>query len=196
MVLALQVAGEMAGQGGSNYVGGLMSLAMVRELGPVMSALAVLAMAGSAYTAEITSMRQTQQLDAMSMLQVDPIRYLMLPRGVALACMLPMLTLLSTVLALWGGGWISETTAQIPPATYWDSVHQWTKLGDLGALLLKSVCFAVLIGALCCSVGFTNETNQEAVGNEVGNAVTKAVVWSFIAIAVADYGLSLLLFAQ
>jgi phospholipid/cholesterol/gamma-HCH transport system permease protein len=190
MVLALQTAGEMEKQGGGSYIGALVSMAMVRELGPVMTGFAVIAMAGSAFAAEITTMKANAQLDALRIMKVDPIRYLMLPRILGTVAMLPFMTLLATTLGILGGGWIANISAGIPMGTYFDSVFDQTKPYDVLVLGVKAFVFALTIATLCCSIGFT----AGSTGQEVARSATKAVVWSFIAMALLDYFLTLVLF--
>jgi phospholipid/cholesterol/gamma-HCH transport system permease protein len=190
MVLALQVAGEMDKQGGGNFVGALVSMAMVRELGPVMTGFAVIAMAGSAFAAEITTMKSNAQLDALKIMKVDPIRYLMLPRVLGMVAMLPLMTLLATTLGVLAGGWVANVSAGIPLGTFFDSAYDQTKPYDLLVLGVKSFIFAITIATLCCSIGFTSGST----GLEVARSTTKAVVWSFIAMALLDYLLTMVLF--
>lgn len=185
-VLAMQVAQDMVQQGGTHFVGGLVALAMVRELGPVMTGFAVIAMAGSAFAAEITVMKSNNQLNALKVLQVDSIRYLMIPRVVATIIALPFLTLLGTTLGIVGGMYTAGLTADVPYTSYLDSVRNFIEMKDVGVLLLKSVIFAVMIGLLCCSVGFASSRTS----NASAKSVTKAVVWSFIGMTLLDYVIS------
>ena len=189
-VLAMQVAKDMADQGGSSFVGALVSVAMVRELGPVMTGFSVIAMAGSAFAAEITVMKSNNQLDALKVLQMNPIRYLMIPRVVATLIVLPFLTLIGTSLGILGGMYTANFIAGIPYTTYLDSVREFIEMKDIGVLFLKSVVFAGMIGLLCCSVGFTSSRSS----NESAKSVTKAVVWSFIVMALLDYIISALFY--
>lgn len=189
-VLALQIAQDMANQGGGGYVGSLVAMAMVRELGPVMAGFSVIAMAGSAFAAEITVMKSNSQLDALKVLQIDPVRYLMLPRVVATLIALPLLTVMGTTLGILGGMVMASTSANIPYGTYLESVKVFLDLKDIGILLLKSGLFALIISTLCCSIGFTSSRTM----NESARSVTKAVVWSFIAMVLVDYVLSFIFY--
>ncbi len=182
-VLSMQVAPDMANQGGSAFVGGLVAVAMVRELGPVMTGFAVIAMAGSAFAAEITVMKSNNQIDALKVLHVDAVRYLMIPRVVATMVALPFLTLLGSTLGILGGMYTAHLIAGIPYTAYLDSVRAFVEMRDLGVLFIKSLVFAGMIGLVCCSVGFTSSRSS----NESAKSVTKAVVWSFITMALLDY---------
>ena len=182
-VLSMQVAPDMAEQGGAAFVGGLVAVAMVRELGPVMTGFAVIAMAGSAFAAEITVMKSNNQLDALKVLHVDVVRYLMIPRVLATMIALPFLTLIGTTLGILGGMYTAHMIAGIPFTAYLDSVRNFIEMRDIGVMFIKSLIFAGMIGLLCCSVGFTSSRSS----NESAKSVTKAVVWSFITMALLDY---------
>jgi len=182
-VLAMQLANELASQGGEAYVGALVSMALVRELGPIMTGFAVIAMAGSAFAAEITTMKSNSQIAALKVLHVDPIRYLMLPRVAATLIAMPLLTVLGTTLGIITGMYAANQFAAVPHQVYLDSVRGFLELKDLWVLLLKSLIFGSMISVLSCSIGFmsSNQTSQSA------QSVTMAVVWSFIAMVAADF---------
>jgi phospholipid/cholesterol/gamma-HCH transport system permease protein len=182
MVIALQVATEMAKQGAASFVGGLVSMALVRELAPMMSGFAVLALAGSAYAAELASMKVNSQLDALSMLQVSPLRYLFVPRVLAGLIGLPLILIVTTVAGLYGGLLVSYWAADIPPMLYLDSVWSQTSLYDVGVALLKAASFGLLITLLSCTIGSTVQNT----GLAVSAATPRAVVWSFVTIALMD----------
>jgi phospholipid/cholesterol/gamma-HCH transport system permease protein len=189
-VLALQIAQDMANQGGASYVGSLVAMAMVRELGPIMTGFSVIAMAGSAFAAEITVMKSNSQLEALKVLQIDPVRYLMLPRVVATLIALPLLTVMGTTLGIVGGMVMAQASANIPYGTYLESVRDFLDLKDIVILLGKSTLFALIIGSLCCSIGFTSSRTV----NESARSVTKAVVWSFIAMVLVDFAISFIFY--
>ena len=190
MVLALQVATEMARQGGSMFVGALVSLALVRELGPILSGFAVIALAGSAFAAEISAMKANSQLDALEVLHVCPIRYLMLPRVLATIWMLPLITTMAIIGGIWGGMIVSQHFADIPSPMYLDSVWQQTEWFDLGVALLKAVLLGLVSSLICCSLGFQSEGTTAS----VGITTTRAVVWSFMALALLNYFVSALFY--
>jgi phospholipid/cholesterol/gamma-HCH transport system permease protein len=189
-VLSLQIAKDMVNQGGMNYVGALVAMAMVRELGPIMTGFSTIAMAGSAFAAEITVMKSNSQLDALKVLRVNPVRYLMLPRVLATLIALPLLTVLGTALGIYGGMFTAQFMADVPHGTYLESVKGFITMKDIGVLLLKSGIFAIVISMLCCSIGFTSSRRV----NESARSVTKAVVWSFIAMVTLDYFISFIFY--
>jgi phospholipid/cholesterol/gamma-HCH transport system permease protein len=192
MVIALQTARELVKQGAGNYVGAVVSLAIVRELAPIMSGFAVIALAGSAFAAELGSMQTTNQVDALRMLRMNPVRFLMLPRALAGMLMLPMITTLTGISGLLGGLVISTLTAGITPANYLDSVRSQTDWYDVLAALTKAGVFGYLIAILSCTIGM----NTRGGAREVGESTTQAVVWSFVAMAVADYVLTYLFYGS
>lgn len=192
MVIALQVAQEMARQGAGEYVGALVSLAILRELAPIMTAVAITAMAGSAFAAELSTMRITSQVDALRTLQVSPARYLVLPRLVASTLVTPMMTLLTAVVGILAGMLISYWLADVHFLAYLESVWRQTTVRDILAMLLKAGVFGFLIALLSCSIGL----NTRGGAKEVGVATTRAVVWSFLSVAIMDYALTYLIYGS
>jgi phospholipid/cholesterol/gamma-HCH transport system permease protein len=190
LVLGLQLAEEMVRQGGEPYVGGLIALAMVRELGPVLAAFALLALVGSRYATELATMNISNQLDALHMLRVDPVRYLTLPRMMASVCALPWVSFFATVFGLFMAMVACQLSTNMSASTFWDSVFTQVKSYDMGVLLFKGMLFAVLISLFSCTTGFYVAKNSQA----IGQAATQAVVWSFILVALSDFILSVLLY--
>jgi phospholipid/cholesterol/gamma-HCH transport system permease protein len=190
MVISLQVAQEMTKQGASTFVGALVSLALVRELAPIMTGFSLIAMGGAAYAAEITTMKANNQLDALTVLHLSPVRYLMLPRLLAMGVTLPLLTLLTGYCGLVGAQWVAHATADLSGTIFWDSVWQQTHLYDIMGALLKAAVFGVSTALISCTVGFT----APGTASQVGQATTRAVVISFVAMALLDFGLSYLLY--
>lgn len=192
MVIALQVAQEMVKQGAGGYVGALVSLAVLRELAPIMTAVAVTAMAGSAFAAELCTMQISKQVDALRTLHVDPIRYLVLPRVMAGIVMIPLMTVLTAMAGILAGMVVSKLLADVPFWQYLDSVWQQTEYKDVFATLLKSSVFGYIIVILSTSIGL----NTTGGAREVGIATTRAVVWSFLSVAIFDYILTYLIYGS
>jgi phospholipid/cholesterol/gamma-HCH transport system permease protein len=192
MVIALQVASEMAKQGGGTFVGALVALALVRELAPIMTSFAVIALVGSAYGAELANLTIRQQVDALRVMHVNPMAYLVAPRVIATTLAVPMLTVLTSIIGLIGGAWVSEVVASLPAAIYWDSVNTQLDMRDVQVCLLKSTVFGWLLGAIACRTGLNARGGSEA----VGQASTQSVVWSFLAMAVADYILTNIFYGE
>ncbi|MBY0405512.1 MAG: ABC transporter permease [Cyanobacteria bacterium] len=192
MVISLQVSKEMAKQGAGQYIGSLVSLAILRELAPVMTGLAVVAMAGSAFAAELATMQITKQIDALRVLHVHPIRYLVMPRVLAAMFTLPLMTVLTAFSGIMGGMVVSFLLADIHPGSYLDSVWYQTEMKDIFASLLKSTVFGFLIALLSTTIGLSTSGGAK----EVGLATTRAVVWSFIACAIMDYLLTYFIYGS
>lgn len=192
MVIALQIAKEMVKQGAGDYVGALVSLALIRELAPIMTGFAVIAMAGSAYAAELSTMRITNQVDALEVLHVNPVRYLLLPRVLAGMAALPMMTVITALAGILGGMLISDLFANVESGKYLDSVWHQTAAKDVWTMLLKSTVFGFVIFILSTTIGL----NVRGGAREVGVATTRAVVFSFVAMAILDYVLTYLIYGS
>lgn len=191
MIIALQIAYEMTKQGAGAYIGALVALAIVRELGPVMASFAVTSMIGSAMAAEIATMKVTEQVDAMKVFKVDPIYYLIVPRILAGLTMVPLLVILGSVLGVLGGMIVSYYAAGNNMLSYLESVWQGLEVKDVLVGVLKGAVFGTLIMLLSSSIGYATEGGAK----EVGISTTRAVVWSFLAIVIFDYLISLIFFA-
>jgi len=190
MVISLQLAHVAVTYGVSNIVGGGVALAMTRELGPMLTAIVVAGRAGSAITAEIGSMKVTEQIDALVCMAVSPIKYLVCPRVVACLLMLPLLTLFSDVSGLVGGSFVAEVSAGIPQEVFFDSVRRMTQMEDVYKGLFKSVIFGVQIALVSSQQGL--HAGRGAAG--VGQATTGAVVISMIIVFITNYFMTAWLF--
>lgn len=192
MVIALQIATEMVKQGAGNYVGSLVALAIMRELGPIMTGFAVIAMAGSAFAAELSTMQITSQVSALQVLHVSPVRYLLMPRVLACVAVIPLMTVVTSFSGIMGGLWVSHWLAGIHPDTYLESVWYQTQVRDVVIMMVKAGVFGYLIGILSTTIGL----NTSGGSREVGMATTRAVVWSFVAMALSDYVLTYLFYGS
>jgi phospholipid/cholesterol/gamma-HCH transport system permease protein len=190
MVFTIQVAREFIFFGAGSFVGGVLSLALTRELAPVLTAVVVAGRVGSAFAAEIGTMRVTEQIDALYILKTDPIDYLVIPRVIACSLMLPLLTIISLVTGLLGGLLISDSLYGISYSLFLQSAQNFLETWDLISSMLKSLIFGILIAIIGCSWGLT--TTGGAKG--VGQSTTTAVVTSLLAIFVANFFLSWLMF--
>jgi phospholipid/cholesterol/gamma-HCH transport system permease protein len=185
-VLSLQVAKYFSMTGADAYVGGLISIAMIRELAPVFASLAIGARAGTSIAAEIGNMCVTEQIDAMKTLGVDPVAYLILPRLLAGIFMVPLVTIISGLIGILGGMWVSFVTIKMHPNRYLNSVWLYSDTHDILTSLVKASIFGLLITLICCTHGL----NTKGGANEVGQSTTKAAIWSTTAILVFDYFLT------
>ncbi len=189
-VFTIQVTREFLNFGQGRAVGGVLALALTRELAPVLTAVVLAGRVGSAFAAELGTMRVTEQIDALQVLKTDPIDYLVIPRVIATCLMLPILTLLSIIFGLAGGILVASTQYGIPPSVFLDSAQNFLGIWDLCSALIKAVCFGALIAVIGCNWGLT--TTGGAKG--VGQSTTTAVVTSLLAIFVSNFFLSWLMF--
>ena len=190
MVFTIQVAREFLDFGAGTAVGGVLGLALTRELAPVLTAVVLAGRVGSAFAAEIGTMRVTEQIDALYVLKTDPIDYLVTPRVLACCLMLPILTVLALVTGMTGGLLIADRLYGLSPIVFLDSARNFLGIWDIVSLLLKSVVFGALIAVIGCSWGLT--TTGGAKG--VGQSTTTAVVTALLAIFVANFFLSWVMF--
>ena len=190
MVISLQLAHIAVQYGVVNVVGGGVAMAMARELAPLLTAVVVAGRAGSAIAAEIGTMKVTEQISALKCMAVSPVRYLVVPRLLALLGMMPVLTLFSMVFGTIGGAVVAFTSASIPYEIFWDSILRLLSLSDVLNGLLKGIIFGAGVALISCYQGL--HTGRGAAG--VGSATTSSVVLSTIFIFVFNYLLSLWLF--
>ncbi len=190
MVFTIQVAREFINIGAGQVVGGVLSLALTRELAPVLTAVVLAGRVGSAFAAEIGTMKVSEQIDALYILKTDPVDYLVIPRLVACCIMLPLLTILSIVTGMLGGLLIATSIFGMPGRVFLDSARNFLNLWDLCSAPIKAICFGALIAIIGCSWGLT--TTGGAKG--VGQSTTTAVVTSLLAIFISNFFLSWLMF--
>ena len=183
MVLALQSSAQLQIFGASIYVGKVVALSMVKELGPVLSSLMVAGRVGSGIAAEIGSMVDTEQIDAMRVEGTDPIKLLVLPRLIACVLMLPLLTIIADAIGLIGGYFIAIYQLKLDSTFYWTSVFDIIKYNDLVLGLFKPAVFGGIIAMVGCYLGLN--THGGTVG--VGRSTTDSVVYSSILILVTDF---------
>ncbi len=189
-VFTIQVAREFINFGAGNIIGGVLSVALTRELAPVLTAVVLAGRVGSAFAAEIGTMRVTEQIDAMLMLRTDPIDYLVIPRVLACCLMLPILTLLSLVTGMFGGFVIATNIYNLSDTVFLDSARSFLGIWDIFSAMIKACCFGILIAVIGCSWGLT--TTGGAKG--VGQSTTTAVVTALLIIFVSNFFLSWLMF--
>ncbi len=183
VILSMQAAPELVKQGGKDYIGLLVALTMVREVGVIMSGFAIISMIGSSQASELATMRVTEQIDAMEVLKVSPFQYLFLPRILAGFIMMPFVVIISSALGIAAGGLTAMSAAKdVTWLCYITSVWQGLYIRDINIMLFKSACFGGCISLISSSCGY--EAKGGAKG--VGIATTKAVVWSFVAIVIVD----------
>ena len=190
MVFTIQVAREFIDIGAGQVVGGVLALALTRELAPVLTAVVLAGRVGSAFAAEIGTMKVSEQIDALYILKTDPVDYLVIPRVVACCIMLPLLTIVSIVAGMLGGLLIANSIFGMPVRIFLDSARNFLNAWDICSAPIKAVCFGALIAIIGCSWGLT--TTGGAKG--VGQSTTTAVVTSLLAIFISNFFLSWIMF--
>lgn len=191
IIVSMQVAPEMVKQGGKDYIGMLVALVMVREVGAIMSGFAIISMIGSSIASEIATMKVTDQIDALKVLKVDPFKYLFVPRVVAGTMMMPFIVVIASLIGILGGGMAATfATPEVSGLSFVSSVWYGLYLRDIRICLLKSAFFGMAITLVSASCGY----NADGGAKGVGTATTKAVVWSFVTIVIIDYVFALLFY--
>jgi len=190
IIVAMQVAGEMVKQGGGNYVGLLVAMLTVRETGIIMSGFAIISMIGSSLASEIATMRVTEQIDAITVLGVDPVRYLFVPRIIAGTLMMPPVMIVASTFGILGGGVASTLVSELSYKAYFTSVWSGLFVYDIKVAIAKAFTYGFVIALISCTCGYIAKGGAKG----VGIATTKAVVWSFVAIVFLDLIFSIAFF--
>lgn len=190
MVMALQTALSLPSIGVKYYIGAVVSKSLVRELGPVLTALIVGGRIGAGMTAEIGTMKVTEQIDALRAMAADPIKKLVAPKLIASLIMLPSLTLIGDALGILGGLLIAITQLGLPPGLYINDVLDSLTLADIASGIGKSFFFAYFITIVACYNGLHTQGGADG----VGRSTTDTVVVSAILILVSDYFLTKLFY--
>lgn len=186
MVLALQTALSLPSLGIKYYIGSVVSKSLVRELGPVLTALIVGGRIGAGMTAEIGTMKVTEQIDALRSMAADPVKKLVVPKLIATLVMLPALTVIGDALGILGGLVVATTTLGLPPGLYLNDVFDSLTLGDVASGICKSFFFAYFIAIVGCYNGLTTQGGADG----VGRATTNTVVLAAILVLVSDFFLT------
>ncbi len=184
MVMVVQAADQLA-----NYtqevLGSIVGLSMTKEMGPVLMAFLVTGRVGSAIAAEIGSMTVYDEIAALRTMDIDPVRFLVLPRLVAMIIALPLLILYADAIGILGGALVVafDPSIHITVHEYFDNLLNWINLTDILIGLLKGSVFGVIVAIISCTFGFRTRGGSEG----VARSTTAAVVWSFVLIIVFDY---------
>jgi phospholipid/cholesterol/gamma-HCH transport system permease protein len=183
MVLALQGYHMLRKVGSEALLGPAVALPLIRELGPVLSALTITGRAGSALTAEIGIMRISEQIDALTAMALNPLRYLIVPKMVAAIIVFPLLTAIYDVIGIYGGYFVGVKLLGVSSGTYFSQMEHFLDMEDIRIGLYKSLTFGILVLWVCCYKGFYTGYGAEG----VSKATTEAVVMSSILILISDY---------
>jgi phospholipid/cholesterol/gamma-HCH transport system permease protein len=192
MVLALQSYTGFSRFNAQSAVATVVVLSMTRELGPVIASLMVAGRVGAAMAAEIGTMRVTEQIDALTTLSTDPLRYLVLPRLIAGLVTLPVLVLIADIIGVFGGFLVGTYKLEFNPVAYLTQTEQYLETMDVVSGLVKAAVFGFLIALMGCYHGYYSRGGAEG----VGQATTHAVVSSSILILIFNYALTQAFFAR
>ncbi|QTX32901.1 ABC transporter permease [Aminithiophilus ramosus] len=189
MVMAVQTLDQFVRFGATSFIGGVLALSLVREMSPVLTGLVVTGRVGAAMAAEISSMKVTEQLDALRAFGLDDVTFVGVPRFLASLLMLPLLTVYSFVIGI-SGGFLYVYAHGISPQMFRRSIEVLLEPADLFGGVLKGALFGAIIAVTACSEGFHAETGARG----VGAATTQAVIWGNMLILIFNYILSAFLF--
>ena len=194
MVLGLQAHHALVQFGAEGATGSLVSLSLIMELGPVLTAIMITARAGSAIAAEIGIQRISEQIDALHTMRIDPMRYIVSPKITAAIISFPILTAVFDLIGILGGYISAVILLGLNAGVYWYSTQVYVVLGDVTNGFIKSIVFAVIVATVCCYQGYFAHMRKDSHGAQaVGLATTSAVVTSCVLILVSDYVVTSLL---
>lgn len=191
MVLGLQGYYTLVKFGSEGLLGAAVALSIIRELGPVLTAIMITGRAGSSMAAELGIMRISEQIDALVTMDIEPMRYLIAPRLAAAIISFPLLTAIFDVIGIMGGYLTGVIMLDINPGVYFHRIDASVELADVTGGFVKSLVFALLVAAVCCYQGYFTHMRPGGFGAKgVSLATTSAVVMSCISILAADYALT------
>lgn len=182
-VITIQVSKQFLMSGADSYIGGTLTVVIIREIAPAFVALSIGARAGTAISAEIANMKVTEQVDAIKTLKVDPIGYYFAPRLLSAAVTIPMVTIIAEFVGILGGMYVAYLTIGLHPHRYIASVWAWLKLKDFYISIFKALVFGILIADVCATQGYETEGGAK----EVGISTTQAAIKSTIYMLIADF---------
>lgn len=181
--MAIQFSYELADMGSKNYLGRIMSIAIVRELGPVLTGLMIAARVSSGITAEIAAMVSSNQVNALQAFGIEPIRKLAAPRLISLLIMVPALTIIADAIAILGAWFVSQFIAHVSSTLYWANVFDKLRFGNIAIGIIKPVAFSLVIAFISCYKGFSTTGGTRG----VGKSTTDSVVFSSITILIVNF---------
>ncbi len=190
MVFSVQTAKEFVRFGASSSVGGIVAIAMARELVPVLTGVVVAGRIGAAIAAELGTMKVTEQIDALRVMAADPVSYLVVPRFIAIVLMMSVLIVFANLIGNLGGWVVAHYYAGISTFTYTNSVKMLAEVYDMAAGMLKGSVFGAIIATVGCYKGLNAPNGAEG----VGLATTASVVLAIILIFITNYFLSIVLY--
>jgi phospholipid/cholesterol/gamma-HCH transport system permease protein len=191
MIQAFVGGSQLALFGAQIFVANLVAIAMLREMGPLMASLIMAGRTGSAYAAELGTMQVNEEIDALRGMGISPVEFLVLPRLLALALMMPLLAVYANLFGVLGGAVVGLGVLGISPVTYWEQSLEFLRPQDLAVGLVKAAVFGILVGAAGCLRGIRSGRNAAS----VGASTTSAVVTGIVIVIVADFLINVVCFA-
>jgi phospholipid/cholesterol/gamma-HCH transport system permease protein len=189
-IIAWQSALQFTGLVSMNVLGGQVTRVVVMEMAPVLTALVISGRIGASMTAEIGTMKVTEQIDALRTMGIDPVRYIVMPRFLGLTIMMPVLAVFSILTGVFGAYLVSAWFLDVTPAVFFDSIKTWFQPGDLIGGLLKSMVFGMLISLIGCFMGMSTQGGSRG----VGNSTIQSFVFAAILILIWDFLLGMVVF--
>lgn len=187
-VIAIQISKQFLMSGADSYIGGTITVIIIREIAPGFAALAIGARAGTAISAEIANMQVTSQVDAIKTLKVDPVGYYFTPRLIAAGLTVPMVVLFAELIGIVGGMFVCFFTINLHPNRYINSVWLWLNTRDIYISILKAFVFGTTIALVCATQGYMTKGGAK----EVGTATTQAAIKSTVTMLIADFIINLI----
>ena len=189
-VITIQVSKQFLMSGADSYIGGTLTVVIIREIAPAFVALSISARAGTAISAEIANMQVTEQVDAIKTLKVDPVGYYFAPRIAAAGLTVPMVTIIAELMGILGGMVVSYMTIGLHPNRYINSVWAWLNTRDFYISIFKAFCYGIIVANVCATQGY--ETRGGA--KDVGISTTQAAIKSTIYLLIADFIINFLFY--
>ena len=190
MVFSIQIASEFVKFGAGKVVGGVLGIAIARELAPTLTAVVFAARVGAAIAAELGTMKVTEQIDALYAMGSDPIKHLVVPRFLACTFMLPVLTIFANIVGFFGGYLVAVYSVGINPIGFMDSASSLMSVNDITGGIIKAFVFGMIIAIVGCFRGLRAKGGARG----VGDATTSSVVTALLTIFIVNYFMSVLLF--
>ena len=190
MIQAFVGGSQLALFGAQIFVANLVAIAMLREMGPLMAALIMAGRTGSAYAAELGTMQVNEEIDALRGMGISPVEFLVLPRLLALALMMPLLAVYANLFGVLGGAVVGVSVLGISPVTFWEQSLMFLRPQDMLVGVAKAAVFGVLVGAAGCLRGIRSGRNAAS----VGASTTSAVVTGIVVVIVADFAINVVCF--
>lgn len=189
-VIAIQVAKQFLMSGADSYIGGTITVIIIREIAPGFAAMAIGARAGTAISAEIANMQVTSQVDAIKTLKVDPVGYYFAPRLIAAGITVPMVVLVAELIGIVGGMFVCFFAINLHPNRYINSVWLWLNTRDIYISIFKAFVFGIVIALVCATQGYATKGGAK----EVGLSTTQAAIKSVIYMLIADFTINLIFY--